>query len=78
MVPRRMLGDAEVVEIRDEDGRIVIELIREGEKEDQDPISGLGQDPVPCGSADASINHDQHLYSIGRAREGCKDPGFSR
>ena len=57
-----MLGDAKEVEIRDENGRIVIEPVREFEKEDQDPILGLGQDPVSCGSGDASINHDQYLY----------------
>lgn len=61
-MPRRMLGDAKEVEIRDENGRIVIEPVREFEKEDQDPILGLGQDPVSCGSGDFSINHDQYLY----------------
>jgi len=61
-VPRRMLGEAEEVEIRNEDGRIVIEPVRVFEKADQDPISGLGQNPVSCGSTDASVTHDQYLY----------------
>lgn len=61
-VPRKMLGDAEEVEIRDENGRIVIEPVRKSEKGDQDLIVGLGQDPVSCGADDASVNHDQYLY----------------
>ena len=61
-VPRKMLGDAEEVEIRDENGRIVIEPVRESEQEAEDPIIGLGQNPVSCGADDASVNHDQYLY----------------
>ena len=61
-VPRRMLGDAEEVEIRAENGRVVIEPVRTFEEEDQDPIVGLGQAPVSCGADDASVNHDQYLY----------------
>ena len=61
-VPRQMLGDAEEVEIRDENGRIVIEPVRKTEQADEDPIVGLGQDPVSCGADDASVNHDQYLY----------------
>ncbi|WP_263790410.1 hypothetical protein [Salinibacter sp.] len=60
-VPRQMLGDAEEVEIRDENGRVVIEPVRKAEKEEEDPIVGLGQDPVSCGAEDASVNHDQYL-----------------
>jgi len=61
-VPRQMLGDAEEVEIRDENGRIVIEPVRKDEQEDEDPVVGLGQDPVSCGADDVSVNHDQYLY----------------
>ena len=61
-VPRQMLGDAEEVEIRDEDGRIVIEPVRKDDQEDEDPIVGLGKDPVSCKANDASVNHDQYLY----------------
>jgi virulence-associated protein VagC len=60
-VPRQMLGDAEEVEIRDENGRIIIEPVRKTEQENEDPITGLGQDPVSCGAEDASVNHDQYL-----------------
>lgn len=63
-VPKHMLGDADEVEIRDEDGRVVVEPVRsgDGDREGQDPIFGLGRNPVPCGAPDASTNHDQHLY----------------
>ena len=61
-VPRHMLGDADEVEIRDEDGRIVIEPVRTARQEDEDPITGLGQDPVSCGADDGSVRHDQYLY----------------
>jgi len=60
-VPRQMLGDAEEVEIRDENGRVVIEPVRETKSEGPDPISKLGQDPVSCGAEDASVSHDQYL-----------------
>ncbi len=61
-VPRQMLGDAEEVEIRDENDRVVIEPVREAKQKGPDPISKLGQDPVSCGAEDASVNHDQYLY----------------
>jgi hypothetical protein len=61
-VPRRMLGDAEEVEIRAENGRVVIEPVRTFEEDDQDPIVGLGRAPVSGGADDASVNHDQYLY----------------
>ena len=60
-VPPQMLGDAEEVKIREENGRVVIEPVRKAEQEDEDPIVGLGQDPVSCGAEDASVNHDQYL-----------------
>jgi hypothetical protein len=62
-VPKRMLGGADEVEIRSEEGRIVIELVRStGADEDPDPVLGLGQDPVSCDAPDASTNHDAYLY----------------
>jgi hypothetical protein len=27
-----------------------------------DPLLGLGTDPVVCGAADASVQHDRYLY----------------
>ncbi len=56
-VPRRLLGDAEEVEIRRENGTIVIALLPV-----EDPILSLGESPVACGAPDASEGHDRYLY----------------
>lgn len=56
-VPKRMLPDVEEIEIRVENG--VVLLIPAGV---EDPLLGLGRNPVPCGLPDASEGHDQHLY----------------
>lgn len=62
-VPKRMLGDADEVEIRNEEGRIIIEPVRSTDpSEEPDPVLGLGQDPVSCNAPDASTNHDTYLY----------------
>ena len=56
-VPKRMLGEAQEVEIRQENGNvIVVPLPRE------DPIFGLGENPVTCNAPDASEAHDRYLY----------------
>jgi len=60
-VPRQLLGDAEEVEIRDEEGRIVIEPVRKAKQEDEDPVTDFGQNPVSCGANDASANRGQYL-----------------
>lgn len=61
-VPKHMLGGADEVEIRVENGHVVIEPVGSTKANDQDPIMGLGQNPVSCGVPDASTNHDQYLY----------------
>jgi len=62
-VPKRMLGDADEVEIRNEEGRIVIEPVPPTDtSEEADPVLGLGQDPVSCDAPDASTNHDTYPY----------------
>lgn len=30
--------------------------------EDEDPLFGLGSDPVACGVRDGASEHDRHLY----------------
>lgn len=51
-----MLGDADEVEIRNEEGRIVIEPVRSTDtSEEPDPVLGLGQDPVSCNAPDAVV-----------------------
>lgn len=56
-VPRRMLGEAQAVEIRKENGRIVVIPLPV-----EDPILGLGTNPVTCETPDASETHDRYLY----------------
>lgn len=56
-VPRHMLEGIDEVDIRKEDGRVVIEPVSAS-----DPILGLGQNPVSTGVEDASEHHDQYLY----------------
>ena len=56
-VPRHMLGDAQEVEIREENGAVVIRPLPA-----EDPIVGLGEAPVPCRASDASEAHDRYLY----------------
>jgi bifunctional DNA-binding transcriptional regulator/antitoxin component of YhaV-PrlF toxin-antitoxin module len=46
-VPKHMLGDADEVNVREENGHIVLEPISQSENRDdleEDPILGLGQD----------------------------------
>ena len=57
IVPRRLLGDAEEVEIRQENGDIIITPLP-----GDDPILGLGSAPVACDAPDASEQHDRYLY----------------
>jgi len=56
-VPRRMLGQAKEVEIRKENGKILVIPLPE-----EDPIFGLGDHPVTCHAPDASEAHDRYLY----------------
>lgn len=60
-VPRRMLGDAIEVEIRTEEGRVVLTPVLE-----EDPILGLGEEPVMTGTPDGAEQHDRHLYGSDR------------
>jgi len=58
-----MLEGADEVEIRQENGRVVIEPAgAERTAEDEDPLLGLGSAPVSGGAPDASERHDDYLY----------------
>jgi hypothetical protein len=57
LVPREFFGVAEEVEIRKENGVVVVLPIG-----DEDPIWNLGKDPITCGVTDASVNHDKYIY----------------
>ena len=58
VIPKGMLPGAREFEIRAEDDRLVIVPVPPGE----DPILGLGRDPVTLGLTDAATNHDLYLY----------------
>jgi virulence-associated protein VagC len=57
LVPRELLRGADEVEIREEDGVVVIAPV-----ETADPIFEFGKDPVKIGVDDASVNLDHYLY----------------
>ena len=61
-VPPHMLEGLEEVEIREENGRVVIEPATTERDAAEDALLGLGREPVPCGAADASERHDDYLY----------------
>jgi hypothetical protein len=59
LIPKRLLRGAKIVEIRKEQGGILL-LPLPTDKED--PIRRLGKHPVSCGLTNGSEAHDEHLY----------------
>ncbi|MSP12795.1 MAG: hypothetical protein EXR62_07540 [Chloroflexi bacterium] len=53
LIPKRLLEGIDEVEIREEDGLIVILFIQP-----EDPIYQLGTEPLTIDLVDASVNHD--------------------
>ena len=72
VIPAEWLGGIGRVDLRREDGRIVLVPVVEGEAPSLpveperysifDPIHGLGANPVDCGVTDGSINLDEYVY----------------
>jgi len=70
-VTNRALGESsEEVEIFEEPGRLVVAPAgKDGERQsagiplDEDPILGLGKNPVRTGARDGSTEHDRYLYT---------------
>ena len=70
-VTDRALGEgSEEVEIFEEPGRLVVATTgKAGEREsarispEEDPILGLGKNPVRTGARDGSTKHDRYLYT---------------
>lgn len=58
VIPRDLLPDVDEVDVRMEGGVVVIAAARG----DDDPILGLGRNPVDCGVPDGAENHDAYLY----------------
>ncbi|MDQ2808229.1 MAG: AbrB/MazE/SpoVT family DNA-binding domain-containing protein [Chloroflexota bacterium] len=73
MIPKALLRELDEVEIRRQDGGLVIMPVAaaastDGAEDtypiipDDDPIYDLGKDPIDMGITDASINFDKYIY----------------
>lgn len=56
-IPRQMLEGVQEVEVRQDGDRVILIPLQE-----EDPLWGLGSNPVTCGVPDASTQHDRYLY----------------
>jgi len=56
-VPKRWFQGVTEVEIQREEDRVVIVPVR-----GDDPITGLGKNPINVDVDDAAANHDRYLY----------------
>lgn len=61
LVPRRLLPDVDEVEVRSQNGVVMVIPAESGVPVD-DPIRGFGQSPVPDSITDASENLDRYVY----------------
>lgn len=59
-IPRHLLPDVDEVDVRTEGGVLVVVPADE-----EDPILGLGRNPVTSGVRDGSAAHDEYLYGRG-------------
>jgi len=57
LIPKRFLEGIKEVEIRKENGMILIVPLPSN-----DPILQLGQDPIDDDVTDASVEHDRYIY----------------
>lgn len=57
LIPRKFLKGVKEVEVRRQNGLIVIVPVGV-----QDPIFEIGKNPVKLGLKDASVNHDKYIY----------------
>ncbi len=57
LIPKRLLEGVEEVEIRQEQGILVIVPVT-----DHDSILALGAEPLDLELEDASVHHDDYLY----------------
>ncbi|MEM7738226.1 MAG: hypothetical protein AAF267_20820 [Deinococcota bacterium] len=61
VIPKALLKDIETVEIHQEGNVIIVVPVGE------DPIWGLGSDPLQDDITDASVNHDAYLTKLGQS-----------
>lgn len=73
LIPKQWLGTATEVEVRRENGHIVVDAIAAPEAEpakaeppgydpNDDPIWSWGSDPIDIGITDGSVNLDKYVY----------------
>lgn len=62
-IPRRLLGKAKEVEVRQEEDRIILVPVddADGPPPADDPIWEFGRNPIDFGVTDASVNLDKYL-----------------
>lgn len=58
LIPKRFLEGIEEVEIRKENGFIVVVPVMTG-----DPVFNIGKHPIEDEITDASVNHDHYIYN---------------
>jgi hypothetical protein len=58
LIPKMLLEGIDEVEIRKEQNVIVVVPVTA-----DDPILGLGKQPITLDVDDASVNHDRYLYN---------------
>lgn len=61
LIPKRLLKGAKTVEIRKEQGGILLLPLPTA---NEDPIRRLGKHPVICGVTNGSEAHDEYLYGV--------------
>lgn len=60
VIPREWFADVDEVELRRENGRVVVDPVRIPKN---DPVWNLGKYPVDLdGPTDVSVNHDKYVY----------------
>ena len=59
IIPKEFLVGITSVEVHREEDQIILTPVLE-----DDPIWGLGSDPIELGISDAAENHDQYLYGL--------------
>ncbi len=72
LIPKTLLGQLDEVEIRWQNGGVMIAPVAAAEPDtdadtypiipDDDPIYDLGKDPIDMGITDASVNFDKYIY----------------
>lgn len=65
LLPEHLFNGAELVEIHEQDGSIILTPISDGDEAISiDPILNLGSNPIEMDEVgDASVNHDRYLTS---------------